>query len=55
MEAIKVLSKFILPSNLNRRGEFNIYTMDIKYKDYNQRSDCEWCGDNGYYKDRKCL
>lgn len=50
MEAIKVLSRSIAPANLNRRGEFNIYTMDIKYKTYNQRSDCEWCGENGHYK-----
>lgn len=49
MEAIKVLSKEITPSNLNRRGEFDIYNMDIKYKYYNRRSDCEWCGKYGKY------
>lgn len=49
MEAIKVLSKKIVPSNINRRGEFDIYKMDIKYKDYERREDCEWCGTKGKY------
>lgn len=49
MEAIKVLSGDITPSNLNRRGEFDIYNMDIKYKNYDRRADCEWCGKNGKY------
>lgn len=49
MEAIKVLSKEIMPSNLNRRGEFDIYNMDIKYKEYARRNDCEWCGEHGKY------
>ena len=49
MEAIKVLSKEIMPSNINRRGEFDIYKMDIKYKDYARRNDCEWCGESGIY------
>lgn len=49
MEAIKVLTKEITPSNLNRRGEFDIYNMDIKYKCYQRRSDCEWCGEHGKY------
>ncbi len=49
MEAIKVLTKCVLPSNINRRGEFNIFTMDIEYKSFNKRSDCEWCGKNGKY------
>lgn len=49
MEAIKVLCKEIIPSNLNRRGEFDIYNMDIKYKNYTRRSDCEWCGVHGKY------
>ena len=49
MEAIKVLTKKILPSNINRRGEFDIYTMDISYKNYERRDDCEWCGKNGKY------
>ena len=49
MEAIKVLSGEITPSNLNRRGEFDIYKMDIKYKTYERRDDCEWCGKNGKY------
>jgi len=49
MEAIKVLSKEITPSNLNRRGEFDIYNMDIAYKNYERRKDCEWCGEHGKY------
>ncbi len=49
MEAIKVLSKKIQPSNLNRRGEFNIYNMDIKYHNIQKNSKCEWCGDGGKY------
>lgn len=49
MEAIKVLSGSITPSNLNRRGEFDIYNMDIKYKNYERRDDCEWCGKEGKY------
>ena len=49
MEAIKVLSKKIPPSNVNRRGEFNIYNMDITYKNYERRNDCEWCGKSGKY------
>lgn len=55
MEAIKVLSKCCLPSNINRRGEFDIYTMNIKYKNYKKLDDCEWCGMNGIYTDKKCL
>ena len=49
MEAIKVLTKYIEPSNINRRGEFDIFTMDIKYKSYEKRDDCEWCGKHGKY------
>ena len=49
MEAIKVLSKHIAPTNVNRRGEFDIYTMDITYKNYERRDDCEWCGKEGKY------
>lgn len=49
MEAIKILTKFIQPSNINRRGEFDIYTMDIKYRQYERRCDCEWCGTEGMY------
>lgn len=49
MEAIKVLSKKIQPSNINRRGEFDIYTMDITYKEFARRDDCEWCGKDGKY------
>ncbi|MDB2123780.1 HesA/MoeB/ThiF family protein [Clostridium paraputrificum] len=49
MEAIKVLSNKILPSNLNRRGEFNIYSMDIKYHNIEKSNQCEWCGNNGIY------
>lgn len=49
MEAIKILSKSIEPSNVNRRGEFDIYSMDIQYKQYDRRDDCEWCGKEGKY------
>lgn len=49
MEAVKVLSKKIVPSNINRRGEFDIYTMGIIYKNYERRNDCEWCGKKGKY------
>ena len=50
LEAIKVLSKLIPPSNINRRGEFNIYNMEIQYHEYNKIEDCEWCGNNGKYR-----
>lgn len=50
MEAIKVLTKRIKPSNVNRRGEFDIYDMNISYKSYEKRTDCEWCGEYGKYK-----
>lgn len=49
MEAVKVLSGCTLPANINRRGEFNIYTMDISYTDFIRRDDCEWCGKKGIY------
>jgi len=49
MEAIKVLSGCTTPANLNRRGEFDIYTMDITYHDFIRRDDCEWCGKEGKY------
>lgn len=49
MESLKILSKEISPANVNRRGEFDIYTMNIKYKNYERREDCEWCGKKGLY------
>lgn len=49
MEAVKILSKDIDTSNFNRRGEFDIYSMNIKYKSYKRRNDCEWCGEYGKY------
>lgn len=49
MEAIKVLTKKITPSNLNRRGEFNIYSMNIKYHNIYKNNNCVWCGDKGVY------
>ena len=55
MEAIKILSKKIPPANINRRGEFDIYTMDIVYKQYERDPYCEWCGENGKYNNKKCL
>ena len=51
MEAIKVLSECTVPANINRRGEFDIYTMDITYHDFLRRDDCEWCGKKGRYTD----
>lgn len=49
MEAIKILTNCVPPANINRRGEFDVFTMDIKYKHYERRPDCEWCGKNGVY------
>lgn len=49
MEAIKIISECTIPANINRRGEFDIFTMDISYKTFNKREDCEWCGKNGKY------
>ncbi|WP_170972275.1 HesA/MoeB/ThiF family protein [Bacillus yapensis] len=49
MEAIKVLSKVILPANINRRGEFDIYSMNISYMDISHDDNCEWCGVNGKF------
>ncbi|KAA1042307.1 ThiF family adenylyltransferase [Macrococcus equipercicus] len=49
MEAIKVLSECTMPANLNRRGEFNIYNMDIEYRNFERLKDCEWCGKDGEY------
>lgn len=51
MEAIKILSKCTVPANVNRRGEFDIYSMDITYHYYSRRDDCEWCGKRGKYTD----
>lgn len=44
IEAIKVLSQYIEPANINRRGEFNIFTMDMTYTDFPRIEDCIWCG-----------
>ncbi|SDK23967.1 HesA/MoeB/ThiF family protein [Natronincola ferrireducens] len=49
MEAIKVLTKKIIPSNLNRRGEFNIYSMDVNYHNVEVDKNCDWCGKEGIY------
>ncbi|PWX32716.1 hypothetical protein CYK92_07290 [Clostridium perfringens] len=49
MESVKVLSKNIIPANLNRRGEFNIYNMDIKYYNIERYDTCEWCSKEGKY------
>lgn len=54
MEAIKVLTKCTVPANINRRGEFDIYSMNIEYKDFVRRDDCEWCGTNGKYFNTGC-
>ncbi|MDO4192559.1 MAG: ThiF family adenylyltransferase [Erysipelotrichaceae bacterium] len=44
MEAVKVLSKRIPPDNVNRRGEFDIYEMQLKYNQFDRLEDCPWCG-----------
>lgn len=44
MEALKILTKHIKPANVNRRGEFNVYDMDIKYKEFTRVANCPWCG-----------
>lgn len=49
MEAIKVLSKKIKPSNINRRGEFSIYSMNITYNYFDKYDNCPWCGKDGIY------
>lgn len=49
MEAIKILSGCTMPANLNRRGEFDINTMNITYHEFFRRDDCEWCGEKGKY------
>ncbi|WP_312756038.1 HesA/MoeB/ThiF family protein [Rummeliibacillus suwonensis] len=53
MEAVKVLSRVIKPANLNRRGEFDIYSMDVKYMDISHDENCEWCGVNGKYLSKR--
>lgn len=54
MEAIKILSRCTKPANINRRGEFDIYSMNIEYKYFVRRDDCEWCGNSGKYFDKRC-
>lgn len=49
MEAIKVLSKKIRPANLNRRGEFSIYSMNMTYNTIKKYANCPWCGEHGIY------
>lgn len=44
MEAIKVLTKHITPDNTNRRGEFDIYKMELNYTNFEKLEDCPWCG-----------
>lgn len=55
MESIKVLSNVIKPTNLNRRGEFDIYSMDIKYVDILRDENCEWCGKDGIYVSKEAF
>ena len=50
MEAFKVLTGCTPPENVNRRGEFDILTMDVKYRSFERRDDCEWCGKGGIYR-----
>lgn len=54
METIKILSGCTRPSNINRRGELDIYSMNVKYKEFNRRDDCEWCGKNGIFTNKGC-
>lgn len=49
MEAIKVLSRALMPANLNRRGEFDILHMKISFQNYKRDKYCEWCGVNGKF------
>lgn len=49
MEAVKVLTRCSKPANANRRGEFDITTMDVSYTTYEKLDDCEWCGEHGKY------
>lgn len=53
LESIRVLSGVIPPININRRGEFDMFTMDIRYFEYPQVEGCPWCGENGIYKQNK--
>lgn len=56
MESLKVLSKHIKPDNINRRGEFDIYDMSIKYRDFEKLDECSWCGGKMYEgnNNKKC-
>ena len=47
MEAVKVLTGCAEPANANRRGEFDITTMDVSYTAYERLDDCDWCGEHG--------
>ena len=49
MEAVKVLTGCAEPANANRRGEFDITTMDVSYTAYERLDDCDWCGEHGKY------
>jgi len=43
MEALKIVTKHISPANINRRGQFDVLTMELEYKTYGRRQDCELC------------
>ncbi len=47
--SLSVYPEKICPINLNRRGEFNIYSMEIEFSNFENCNDCEWCGINGKY------
>ncbi len=51
MEAVKVLSKAVSPVNINRRGEFNIQSLQMSFENFVKDNECEWCGKNGKYND----
>ena len=55
LDAIKILSKLIPPTNINKRGEFDIYKMDINYLKFDKLNDCPWCGVNGIYTKKALL
>lgn len=55
LDAIKILSKLIPPTNINKRGEFDIYKMDINYLKFDKLNDCPWCGVDGIYTKKGLL
>lgn len=52
MEAVKVITGCAAPANTNRRGEFDVTTMDVSYTSFDRLDDCEWCGVHGKYSNK---